>query len=500
MANQARSAGLIEALESRTLLSHSLHVSGAAAVGLPSDSTSLRSIKRQEPLAIIKVSPAASVLLPGKTLTLKASPQAVDGTVVALSDKLAWSSDNVSSVKVSQSGVVTAIKEGVASITAFDPATGIASVPVVVTVDGISQLQISPAANYMAPGATQTLLATATDASNKPISLTGEKLVWTTSNAGVAKVNSSGKVTAVAPGDALITLIDLTSSVSSGSFELQVEAPTAITLSPTPSTILTDLRVPLTASETDSRGNPLLMATSNHLVWNTSSAAVAAVNHEGVVHAIDLGTATVAVVDTKYNLTDSFSFSVLPIVKSIMLPKSVGTPVYSKNTITLSPTLRDKHGHIISLQTGDKLVWTSSNPAVATVDQNGIVTAQAPGGTITITVTDPLSGASASVPVTADGKISNVQLGHSGPLTFKPGEFIIVYASGVDSAGNQQDISSVAIPGLTFSVSNSSVIYLQNWGYVNDFRLYGKAAGVATVYLHYAPLNETFSLTVTISG
>lgn len=68
----------------------------------------------------------------------------------------------------------------------------------------ITSIAISPASATLAPSATQTLVATSTRADTSTIVNTAT-VTWTTSNAAVATVNSSGVVTAVAGGTATIT-------------------------------------------------------------------------------------------------------------------------------------------------------------------------------------------------------------------------------------------------------------------------------------------------------
>ncbi len=72
-----------------------------------------------------------------------------------------------------------------------------------------------------------------------------------------------------------------------------------------------------------------------------------------------------------------------------------GRPIADPNTRQIAATCYDMNDNEIA---GD-LVWTSSRPDIAAVNQNGLVNAMAPGSDCTITATNPMSGAHASASV-----------------------------------------------------------------------------------------------------
>ena len=95
------------------------------------------------------------------------------------------------------------------------------------------------------------------------------------------------------------------------------------------------------------------------------------------------------------SLTASFTVSAVP-VTSVTLSQARASLYYNRtpNTLTLTATVDPGNA------TNKAVNWASSNSAVATVDQNGVVTAAARGtAVITATATDG-SGASASCTVT----------------------------------------------------------------------------------------------------
>lgn len=109
-----------------------------------------------------------------------------------------WSSDN-GIVTVDDSGYITGISSGTAIIYA---ACGEAQGTCRVTVIPIpsQSISVSPSSITMMVGSSTTLTATIT-----PENTTDKNIIWTSSNPGVAKVTSSGLVTAISEGEAIIT-------------------------------------------------------------------------------------------------------------------------------------------------------------------------------------------------------------------------------------------------------------------------------------------------------
>lgn len=135
----------------------------------------------------------------GETFTLTATVNPADAT----NPVIEWSSSDVAIATVDENGVVTAVAEGEATITATSVAdpTKFASCKVVVkkpfvAVDGIT---LSETTAKLEIGSTITLTATVS-----PENATEPAVTWSTDNASVATVED-GVVTAVGAGEAVIT-------------------------------------------------------------------------------------------------------------------------------------------------------------------------------------------------------------------------------------------------------------------------------------------------------
>ena len=129
------------------------------------------------------------------TLTATVKPDnATDKTVT-------WSCDNTAVATVAD-GVVTAVAEGTAKVTAkAGDATAVCTVTVKADVVKVTEITINEADFSLAVGETKTLTVTV-----KPDNASDKSVTWTSDQPGIASVNSNGVVTAVAAGNAKITV------------------------------------------------------------------------------------------------------------------------------------------------------------------------------------------------------------------------------------------------------------------------------------------------------
>ncbi len=126
--------------------------------------------------------------------------------------------------------------------------------------------------------------------------------------------------------------------------------------------------------------------TNKGLNYVSSDANILTVDENGNVHAVEAGTATITVTSkAKDTVTAQIAVTVLPEavkLQSVALDKETAT-LKEKKTLTLTPTIVDVEGGTNHV---DTVKWASSDETVATVDENGKVTA-VKAGTANITVT-----------------------------------------------------------------------------------------------------------------
>ena len=147
-------------------------------------------------------------------------------------------------------------------------------------------------------------------------------------------------------------------------------------------------------------------AYSKEVTWWSEDVSIATVNTDGVVTAVGVGTTSIRATTANGELSAYCAVSVVIPVQSV----SIRLPD-AQSTIKAGETLQlSSYTTITPLDaTNQHLDWTSTNPKVATVSGDGMVTAVA-GGSTTITAT-AVNGKSASCVITVqtviDGNLSD---------------------------------------------------------------------------------------------
>jgi uncharacterized protein YjdB len=145
-------------------------------------------------------------------------------------------------------------------------------------------------------------------------------------------------------------------------------------------------------------------ATDKSVIWSSSDPAIATVDENGVVTALKPGRVTITATTVDGEKTASCIVTVIPGTGGDPVPVT-GIEVWP-GRITLAPGGQTAVTAIVGPDeaTNKNVVWTSSNPAVATVDQWGRVTAVGPGvAVITATTVDGSFSDSCTVTVTGTG-------------------------------------------------------------------------------------------------
>jgi parallel beta-helix repeat protein len=160
-------------------------------------------------------------LQPGQTSKLTA--KAVDASGAALSGPpVRWTSSNAALATVDDSGMVRGVSPGTATVTVTVDGKSASAVVTVVRVP-VSSVSVSLDAASRTVGQSAQARVTAYDASGQALS--GRTFTWSSSNTAVATVSSSGAVSAMGSGTALITA---TSEGVSGSATVAVSAPPVV--------------------------------------------------------------------------------------------------------------------------------------------------------------------------------------------------------------------------------------------------------------------------------
>jgi uncharacterized protein YjdB len=334
------------------------------------------------PVASVTVSPSVAEITVGDSRQLTATPRDADGNPLT-GRTITWQSSAPLVAAVDGSGRVTALLPGEATITATSEGkSGTARITVPAPPPApVATVTVTPSTAEVEVGGAQQLAATLRDAAGN--TLTGRTVTWQSSAPGIAAVDGSGRVTALAPGEATITA---TSEGKSGTARITVPTPppapvASVTVSPSTGEITVGGTLQLTATPRDAAGNPL---TGRTITWQSSAPAVATVDGSGRVTAVAPGTATISATAEGKTGTAAVRVSApppAPVASVTVTPSWV--VLEEDDEVKLTATVRDAAGNVL---TGRTVRWTSSNPERVSVDQNGVVRGRREGNPwITIT-------------------------------------------------------------------------------------------------------------------
>ncbi len=276
--------------------------SGSATVTASADAESATAqITVSQEVADIRVSPPAHTLVAlDDTVRLAAEAADSNGHLI-VGAVLSWASSHMSAATVDAFGLVTAVGNGVATVTASDGAKS-ATAQITVAQD-VVEVVVSPSAHTLvAFGDTVRLAAEVRDANGHLIE--GAVLSWASSNTSTAAVDALGLVTAVGNGVGTVTI---SADAESATAQILVAQEVAdVSVSPETDTLELRGTVRLAAVARDANGHVVEGATFS---WSSSDASVVAVDNSGLVSAMGEGTAEINVVSGRVRATATITVS-----------------------------------------------------------------------------------------------------------------------------------------------------------------------------------------------
>jgi uncharacterized protein YjdB len=325
----------------------------------------------------------------GGTVTLTADVQVQNGASTAVT----WSSSapNVATVG-QQTGVVTAVAPGQATITATSLLNSSKSGSVTITVNAPTVVSVTVTPSTVSPldvGGTVTL--------NAAVQVQGgasTAVSWSSSAPNVATVNQTGVVTAVGAGQATITATSVVNTSKTGSVSITVNAPqiVGVSLNSGARSIRVGENFSVTAT-VDARGGlarTVTFTSSNPTAVTVSSSDGLTANVVGVA----VGQATITAKSTvDAGKTATFAVTVTGTVRiTSVTPSPLSMQVGQQTKLTATVQADPGISSAVTYQT--------QSAAVATVSTDGTVTAVAAGQTLIVVtaVADPAQRV--TVPVT----------------------------------------------------------------------------------------------------
>ncbi|WP_429146858.1 beta strand repeat-containing protein [Aeromonas rivipollensis] len=416
-------------------------------------------------------------LAKGSSVQFNAQAVLSDGSTLDVSSQAAWFSSDQTKVTINAQGLATGIAVGTSTISAS--LNGVTSAGTVLTVTNatVTQIQITPPSLTLAKGTKGKLTAIATYSDNSTQDVSSQ-VVWNSSNIGVATINLSGEVSAVSNGSA--TLTGRVGAVTSNGVSLSVTNASVnqIDLSATASTLAAGTKAQLTAVASYSDGSsqnitPLVS-------WSSSDSDVATVSTSGEVTAVSPGTAVI---------TGSFGGQ----ISTLTVTVTAATVSAIQISTPLTSLALGTNGQLKALATysDDTLVdvtgqisWSSSAPALVSVDANGQIKALAVGSAV---ISGSLGGTSATINIAATAAtltgltidpIPNLASGNQAQLK----------ATASFSNLTSQDVSAL----VNWQSDNTGVVTVSGTGLAH-----GVAAGTANITASFLTGTDSKPITIT---
>ena len=270
-----------------------------------------------------------------------------------------------------------------------------------------------------------------------------DALSWTSSNPKVAQVSSNGTITAVASGSAVITA--KTANGKTASVNVLVKTPT-VKLSAISKTMYRGETTKLTA--TSSNKKPVS--------WTSSDPTIASVDSNGTIKTLKNGTVKISASANGGKATCTIT------VKEPIQISATTSSIYRGKTTTLKA--------IPAYST--TITWMSSNPLIATVSSNGVVTGKKAG---TVTITAKAFGKS----VTKTIKVVEPSLKVTGSTSLYRGKTTTLKATTSYSTK------------VTWKSSKPSIATVSSSGVVT-----GKKAGTVYIYANAYGKSVKYKLTI----
>lgn len=246
----------------------------------------------------------------------------------------------------------------------------------------VASVTVAPAAQSLTVGQSATLTASLADASGGPI--TGRPIAWRSDRPDVATVTTAGAITAIAAG---VATIEATSEGKRGTAVITVTRVSVarVDISPTTLSLMEGETGVLTALAKDANGTVL---DDRAFAWRSSDVTIAAVDANGRVTAVRAGAAAITAETEGKAGTLELTVRLVPV--ATVAVSALQALLETGDQQALTATLKDAAGRVLE---GRTVSWTTSNTAIATVSDAGVVTARGLGQ---VTITATSEGKSAS--------------------------------------------------------------------------------------------------------
>ncbi len=271
-----------------------------------------------------------------------------------------WTSSRPDVASVDDEGYIKANNYGYAVITVTaEDGSGVSDSCIVRVIEPVSSIRVVPESVSLLVGDSAIV-----QAQISPENASIKDVTWVSSDESIAYVDQDGEIFAVSPGKCKVTAISKDGNEVKGSCSVYVKPVVPITslkLNSKELSMLTGKSRQLTVRITPTN-------TTESVSWYSTDTSVVVVDQNGVITTVGPGTAEVVVTGGTTNIEGSCIIHAMELSKT-----NITIGQYDPFDLYVDGAVKD-------------VSWRSSNPRVATVDQNGRVVGRM-CGTTTITAT-----------------------------------------------------------------------------------------------------------------
>ena len=386
----------------------------------------------------VELSETSYSMVVGDSLLLKAVITPSDATDQTVN----WDSSEESVAVVSSSGLVSAVGKGTCVITAsVDGKSARCAITVQDKTIAVESIVLSEDTLLLGIDDTATLIATI-----RPENATEREITWTSSNPEIATVSDQGEVVALQEGTCTVT-------VSAGGKSAECVVTVSRNVIPVKEVILSETSLTLKEGESYTLTATVTPAdaTERTVTWKSGNPDVATVSDEGKIEAVHAGiciiTASAGGKVSECMIT--VTSETIAVEQITLSATSLSLKLGDSRTLTATVIPSDA--------TDSQVTWSSSDPSVATVSDQGEVTAVRAGN---CTITATAGGKSAACTVTVSAKeipVERITLS-STSLSLKEGDSHRLTATVTPSDATDSQV--------TWSSSDPSVATVSNTGKV----------------------------------
>ena len=425
-------------------------------------------------LVSITVAPTSASIPTNSSQQFTAIGNYNDGSSADITGLVSWSSSSSAVAIIDTTGLATGIAAGTTNISASFAGVS-QSTTLTITAPSIVSITVTPDGLTEGIGITQQFVATATYSDGSSADLT-TGITWNSSAASVATINASGLATTTGAGATSITAT-IGSFTDTATLTVVAAHLVSISVSPATPNIALGTTQQFSAVGTFDDGSTQLLPL---VTWSSSATSVATVDSTGFAASTGTGSTTITATSGSVSGTASLTVSGATLLSIAVTPANSSMAVSTTKQYTATGAFSDSSTQDIT----SSVTWSSSTPAVATINAQGLASSVATGNT---TIKAALGTISGSTPLT----VSNVQL---VSITISPANPRISKRTSIrfTATGTFSDGSvSSNLSGITWKSSKPSIASIRSTGIAN-----GKKTGSVTISASSSGITGTTTLTI----